>query len=373
MDPREIVGAFERFKQTNNNGNISGHGIGLSLTKDLTDLLNGRIYARSQLEKGTEIILFFPVNQEAFQSSAEIGTANDCIDNFRTNDYTPLLSKNQYKPYQSANNSIEPKIKDPENPPRKILIVDDNPDLLEYISSILHEDYELFFARNGEEGFKKCKSTDFHLIITDVMMPVMDGMQFCSKIKGDPDTCHVPVILLTARKGTDSEIKGLETGADDYISKPFNPEVLKQRVKNSIENRKKLWSKVNTVDRIIPEGLHLTKKDSIFLEKVIEFVEKNISDAELNQDKICSELSISRTQLYRKLNSLTDQSVNEFIRNIRLKRAAEILRCGNNVHIAELAYTVGFSEHSYFSKMFRNYFGITPKAYNKQHAKDTTP
>jgi len=366
MDANEIFEAFERFHQHNTNKYSAGYGIGLSLTKDLANASLGRIYARGRKGEGTEFVLFFPVYTEALNDSNQVGNEDD----FVPNDYLPLLNRQRNRINNGVETSEIKKSLDENNGQReKILIVDDNPDLLDYVSSILEEDYLLFFAENGAEALKKCRETLFHLIITDIMMPVMDGLELCAQLKEDINTSHIPIVLLTARSGTENELQGLETGADDYISKPFNSDVLKRKVKNIIESRKKLWAKVKTTGKVIPEGLHLTRKDSLFLEKVVEFVEKNISDPGLNQDKICSELGLSRTQLYRKLNSLANQSVNEFIRNIRLHRASEILRCGNSVHIAELAYTVGFSEHSYFSKMFRKKYGLTPKEYNKEYTR----
>lgn len=366
LEPSDLEKIFNRFYQNNafkRHSSISS-GIGLSLVKDLVDRIHGFIFVQSEVGLGTRFLLFLPVERKAFPN-AYIHDQKDEIE-FYSKDYSNVLTTEPI----IRNKEIElPESQPDQKKKSSILIVDDNKELLDYISDILSESYHVKTAPDGEAGMKKAINNKFDLIISDIMMPVMDGLQFCSEIKNDVRTSHIPVILLTAKKTIESEVEGLDTGADDYITKPFHPNLLMKRVRNIIANREKIWEKMASDTEIIPQGLALTTKDEDFLEKAIHIIEENLSDSEFNQEIFCREIGMSKASLYRKINSLTNQSINEFVRNVRLKKAAEILRCGKQIHIAELAYRMGFSEPSYFTKKFREYFSITPKEYNNRYIK----
>jgi DNA-binding response OmpR family regulator len=366
LEPSDMEKIFNRFYQNNSfkrHSSISS-GIGLSLVKDLMDRIHGFIFVQSEVGLGTRFLLLLPVDRKAFPNAYIHDQENEI--EFYSKDYSNVLTTDPI----IRNKEIElPESQFNQKKKASILIVDDNAELLGYIRDILSEYYIVKTAPDGESGIKKALNGKFDLIISDIMMPVMDGIEFCSKIKNDIRTSHIPVILLTAKKTIESEIEGLDTGADDYITKPFHPNLLLKRVRNIVNNREKIWEKMSSDTEIIPQGLELTTKDEDFLEKAIRIIEENLSDSEFNQEIFCREIGMSKASLYRKINGLTNQSINEFVRNIRLKKAAEILRCGKQIQIAELAYRVGFSEPSYFTKKFREYFEMTPKEYNSRYIK----
>ncbi|MFC2139920.1 response regulator [Bacteroidota bacterium] len=248
------------------------------------------------------------------------------------------------------------------------MIVEDNTDLREYIRENLEDDYQTIEACNGEEGFNKGIEFIPDLIISDVMMPKIDGIKFCNMIKSDERTSHIPVILLTAKASGDTKMKGLETGADDYITKPFNAKELLVRVRNLINQRRSLRERFKKEITLEPKEIAITSADEKFLQKIIDYIETNISDTKLSVESMGKDIGLSRVQLYRKLHALTDQSVSEFIRTYRLKRAAQLLeqKKGN---ISEIAYEVGFNEPSYFTKCFKNQFGKSPSEFNSQNKK----
>ncbi len=368
LSKSEFDKIFERFHQSSSSKRHAsiGSGIGLSLTRDLIELMHGSIFIQSKRDFGTKLVIFLPVYRDAFK--------NDRVHDDETGyelfqkDYSKVLT---YNP--DYNKNIGRKIieKSTTKDNINILVVDDNTELLGYIHDILSEKYQITTAGNGESGLKKALNNKFDLIISDIMMPVMDGLEFCQKIKNDIRTNHIPVILLTAKSSLESELEGLDSGADDYIAKPFNTEVLEKRVRNIIDGRKRIWEKIAYDSDIIPQGLELTTREEDFLKKAVGIVEEHLSDSEFSQETFCREIGMSKASLYRKINSLTNQSINEFVRNIRLKKAAEMLRCGKQLHIAELGYRVGFSEPSYFTKKFRELFGMTPKIYNSRYIKES--
>jgi signal transduction histidine kinase/DNA-binding response OmpR family regulator len=366
LEPSDLEKIFNRFYQNNafkRHSSISS-GIGLSLVKDLVDRIHGFIFVQSEVGLGTRFLLFLPVERKAFPN-AHIHEHDDEIE-FYSKDYSNVLTTEpilRNKEPENIENRSDKRKK------ASILIVDDNEELLDYIGDILSESYHIKTAPDGEAGIKKAINNKIDLIISDIMMPVMDGLEFCNKIKNDIRTSHIPVVLLTAKKTIESELEGLDTGADDYITKPFHPNLLLKRVRNIIASREKIWEKIASDTHIIPQGLELTTKEEDFLEKAIQIIEENLSDSDFNQEIFCREIGMSKASLYRKINSLTNQSINEFVRNVRLKKAAEILRCGKQIHIAELAYRVGFSEPSYFTKKYREFFGLTPKEYNNRYIK----
>jgi ligand-binding sensor domain-containing protein/signal transduction histidine kinase/DNA-binding NarL/FixJ family response regulator len=359
---------FERFYQNdfiNGIVNNSGSGIGLSLTRELIRLINGFIFIKSEPGRGTKFVLFFPVSKDDYKIIDQNG--EDYFQTYQSLDYTGILtdgSLDDNEGNQLTGVEEQPGINNKDR--ASILLVDDNPELLNYLSEILSKDYIVTLAENGEKAFQLAINRNFDLIVSDIMMPVMDGMEFCKKIKEDFKTSHIPFILLTAKSSPENEMEGLDSGADDYISKPFNENIFVKRVKNSIKNREKIWEKLRSDSEIIPRDIGIGARDKEFLEKAVAIVETHLSSPGFNQDAFSRELGMSKASLYRKINGLTNQSVNEFVRNIRLKKAAEILRGGEQIHIGELTYHVGFSEPSYFTKKFRELFGVTPKAYNNK-------
>jgi len=254
-----------------------------------------------------------------------------------------------------------------------ILIVEDNADMRAYIRRELERDYKIVEAQNGREGVEKAMELIPDLVISDVMMPVMDGYVLCDRLKSDEKTSHIPVILLTARAERLDKLAGLETGADDYLTKPFDAQELQVRVKNLIALRRKLQEKFKQQMVLRPSEISITSVDEAFLKKAVAMVEAHLEDEAFSPDDLAREVGMSRAQFYRKLRALTDQPAGLFIRSIRLQRAADLLKQGAGT-VTEIAYKVGFSNQPYFSKCFQEYFGMTPTEYKKKNSwGDDTP
>jgi len=248
--------------------------------------------------------------------------------------------------------------------------VEDNADMRVYLGNSLDGYYNIIEARDGVQGIRKAIDTLPELIISDVMMPNMDGFEFCTKIKSDNQTSHIPLILLTARAAQKDKIEGLETGADDYITKPFDATELRVRVKNLVEQRRNLRRRFKLEIELKPDDIAMTSLDKKFITRALEIIEREMSNTEFDVSQFVREMGISRAHLYNKLQALTGQSAREFIRIIRLKRGAQLLR-NHSGNITQIAYDVGFNSPAYFSVCFRKQFGRSPSQY--AHFKDTNP
>ena len=235
--------------------------------------------------------------------------------------------------------------------------------MISYICSFLENEFRIITAENGRLGLKKTLDKVPDLVISDVMMPEMDGLELCEKLKSDERTSHIPVILLTAKADLNSRIEGLEFGADDYISKPFEADELKVRSKNLIEQRKKLREKFTKMIDIKPGEVTTSSLDEKFLQRLLTVFEKHLSESEYSTENFAWEVGMSRSQLNRKLRALTDLSTHKFILNLRMKRAAQLLKkkVGS---ISEIAYTVGFNSPSKFARAFRIHYGQTPSKFS---------
>jgi DNA-binding response OmpR family regulator len=243
-----------------------------------------------------------------------------------------------------------------------LLIVEDNPDVTSYISSFLENEYRILTAENGKEGLKKAIAKYPDLIISDVMMPEMDGFELCNKLKSDENTSHIPIILLTAKADMDSKIEGLEFGADDYISKPFEAAELKVRSKNLIEQRRRLREKFTQTVEIKPGEITTSSVDEEFLKRLLDVFETHVSESDFSTEDFAREVGMSRSNLHRKLQALTNQPTHEFLRTLRLKRAAQLLK-NSAASVTDVAYAVGFNNLSHFTKIFREQFGQTPSEF----------
>ncbi len=245
-----------------------------------------------------------------------------------------------------------------------ILVVEDNADVRNYIRQHLEPTYEVAQAKDGVEGLNIALKTIPDLIISDVMMPNLDGYELCGKLKKDINTSHIPIILLTAKAGEQDKLAGLETGADDYLIKPFNSGELLARVKNLIELRRKLHEKYHRDFLLQPSEISVESMDNEFLRKAHDLVEEHIDDAEFSVEDFAKQIAMSRSNLFRKLRALVNQSPNDFIRSLRLKRAAQLLK-QNAGNITEIAFQVGFSNSAYFTQCFHEQFGCPPSKYRK--------
>jgi signal transduction histidine kinase/ligand-binding sensor domain-containing protein/CheY-like chemotaxis protein/AraC-like DNA-binding protein len=351
---------FERFYQVEGNSSQAwqGSGVGLSLTKNLLDIHYGNIHVTSEKWQGTTFTVAIPIEKDNYNT-------NEIVDSLHAenNFIAPLnsLSDWQSETKKSDNKNTGTTKK------TTVLIVEDNADVRLYIKNEIGNTYNVLEAENGAEAVLIAKKHHIDLVVSDIMMPVMDGLELCKHLKTNLDTSHIPVILLTARTTDDYKLKGLETGADDYVFKPFNAIVLSARIKNLIETRKLLKQRFSQDIFLTPKDVTVTSPDEKFLTKALDIVEKNISDSDFNVDKLVEEIGMSRSVFYRKLKNLIGQSANDFIKTIRLKRAAQMLR-QNKLTISEVSYEAGFSDPQYFSKCFHKHFGKTPSQFISETA-----
>ncbi len=352
IDEKHLKIIFNRFEQFQTAGkNTTGFGIGLSLTKDLITLYQGTLVVKSIKDEGSEFTVIIPtdVKTDADNKSMEVKG----IKNTNRKQKSVKLLNLPVKSPITTNDSGNP----------LILVIEDNLELQNYICDILRENYNVKLASDGETGFNKAKELIPDLIISDILMPKADGVTICKMLREDEMTSHIPIILLTAKDSNESMQEGYSAGADDYVIKPFNADLLLSRITNLIEIRKKIRNKYKNQNIEFAEGIALTQRDDAFIYKLVKIVEENISNPMFRKEELASKMYVSTSQLYRKIKALTNQSVKEFINGVRLKTAADILSKGKNVSIADLAYLVGFSSPSYFTKLFREYYGETPTQY----------
>ena len=262
------------------------------------------------------------------------------------------------------NRQIEEAGIEEQNGKPKILVVEDSEDVRAHLLDNLEDQFTMLEAVDGEEGLSLATDNMPDIIITDLMMPRMDGVELCKKLKTDERTSHIPVIMLTAKATVESRIEGLETGADAYMTKPFNMQELQTRLKSLIEQRKILRERFGKETELGPSDIAVTSVDEKFLTKAIQIIEDNLGDCDFDVTAMTGEIGMSRMQLFRKLKALTNQTPSEFIRTIRLKRAAQLLK-KNFGNVAEVTYEVGFNNLSYFAKCFRELYGVSPSEYTK--------
>ena len=246
------------------------------------------------------------------------------------------------------------------------MIVEDSRDVREYILSLLQNEYNILQAENAIDGFTKANELMPDLILSDVMMPGTNGLEFCKQIKINFQTSHIPIILLTAKVSQENKIEGLETGADDYVTKPFSFRELSVRIKNLLEQRKQLREKFSKEISVQPAEVTLNSLDKEFLEKALKIAEKNIFNLEFDLEIFANEMFLSRSQLHRKMISITGQAPGEFLRVFRLKRAAQLI-LEKKLSVTQIALEVGFSSPSHFSKAFQQYFNCLPSDFAANH------
>jgi two-component system, sensor histidine kinase ChiS len=357
--PREDIPLiFERFYQADDghNDGLEGTGIGLALVKELVGLHHGRITLDSRVSKGTSFVVYLPADRNQFRPDELVVEADEIsVDQDADKVFgMPVVDLGRGRALAINDRHL-------------LLVVEDNDDLRNYIRKCLTEDYCVLESRHGEEGFGMALANIPDLVITDVMMPQMDGHEFCRRLKADERTSHIPVILLTARAASEDKLEGLQFGADDFITKPFNMQELKVRIRNLIGQRERLRERYKSrylyagVVNTDPSFRHVSS-DEAFLLKARDFITRNLSDPELSVEQFSAHMAMSHSQFYRKLKALVDSTPSEMVRTFRLQRAAELLahRTGN---VSEIAYIVGFNNPSYFAECFRKHFGCLPSEY----------
>jgi len=349
---------FDRFYQVDNGETREreGTGIGLALTRELVELHKGFISVTSGAGEGTTFSIRLPLGQTHLSATDIIGTEDE----------HPHSSNDDQIPFEGG---LPPSVEVADDDSQPILlIVEDNTDVRRLIRSYLDEQYRCYEAMDGEDGLAQALDLIPDIIISDVMMPEMDGVEFCRQIKTDERTSHIPVILLTAKADLESKLEGLETGAADYLTKPFEAEELMVRIKNLIQQRDLLRKRFHQDLNLIPEDLNLSSMDQQFLKKATEIIDKHIQDFDFNVDLFSAKMFMSRQHLNRKLKAFTGRPTVDFIRSVRLKRAAILLQHHEST-ITQIAYKVGFVNPSHFTTSFQKQFGKSPREYMGAHRK----
>ena len=350
LEKDQIDRIFERFYQVENlnKSYYGGTGIGLEVVQNFMNLLKGKIEVKSEVGSGTSFKLILPKGKAHLKKEelvSEIMEPDKIKDRFITMDTLPVAEK--VADLEEASGSYT------------LLIVEDNSELRNYLRNELRDQYRILLATNGGEGLEIAKTALPDIILTDVIMPGMDGFEFCKHIKGDIRTSHIPLMMLTAKARIDDRLEGIGTGADAYMVKPFDMRLLRLRLSQLITSRQLIFNKYFSVISDLPANGNTSSLDKEFIEKVLNYINKNIDDPDLSVESLASQLNLSRSQFYRKIKALTNQTANEFLRNIRLNRAKQLLEKGNCT-ISEVCFNVGFSSPSYFTKCFKVYFGLLP-------------
>ncbi|HRJ13990.1 MAG TPA: response regulator [Saprospiraceae bacterium] len=342
ISEKDQLRIFDRFYQAENASSqqVKGSGIGLALSKELAELLGGRLDVQSSLGKGAIFTLYLP-------ESTAVEVQN------------PTVKKEQHVEVAAVSTSSNYS----DNLDKPIaLLAEDNAELRAFVQECIGDRWQVVEASNGAEGIEKARLLVPDIIISDVMMPLKNGFELCEALKNDELTAHIPIILLTAKSAVDSKITGLRTGADDYLTKPFNTEELLARMANLTEQRRRMRLKyAQERPAAAPAGIpdHVSEPDKEFMQRFLALVEQHLSDENLSVEELARQMLISRVQLHRKLKALTDQNVTDFVRDYRLDRAMAMLRNQEGL-VYEVAYKVGFGSEKYFSRAFKEKFGVSP-------------
>lgn len=346
IDAEALPHIFDRYYQAKSKYQASGSGIGLALVKGLSELHEGILKVESAVDTGTTFTL-------------------------------RLLTENTYPNAIHAQHDMEKKPMDAEettitDTPTEnhpiVLVVEDNADIREYIRSSFTDIYEVITAKDGKEGWELAQVRIPNIIVSDIMMPVMDGIELCKRIKEDMRTSHIPVILLTAKDSLQDKEEGYASGADSYLTKPFSAKLLHSRINNLLETRKKIASLLALVDTQPKQESavsSLNKLDNEFLQKITQIIEENLEMEKMDIAFIADKMCMSHSTLYRKIKGLTDMSANEFIRKVKMRKGVELLMSGQYT-ISEIAYMIGFSSVVYFRQCFKDEYGMSPSDYVKQ-------
>ena len=358
IPPEKMKNLFHRFHDGEYRKHRTiGTGLGLYLTHDLVYLHHGTIRCESEVGKGTTFTVELPINKESF--------APDQIDETRTIDFN--IPKNAIIDVQALTLDAETEENDPQDHPDediyRLLIVEDNLELLMLMRQLLKSSYRVYSAKNGREALDVIHQKDLDLIISDVMMPEMDGYELTKTVKEDPNYSHLPIILLTAKTQEEDEQEALLAGADEYLTKPFRLSDLKLRIDNIIENRKRLQDSSETANAEEAEKEQVLTPEEEFMLRATTCVNNHLADADFNRETFALEMGASASTLYNKLRQLTGKNVSTFIRDIRLKEARRIALSETGIRVSDLAYRVGFSDPKYFATCFKKEFGMQPSEF----------
>lgn len=350
MTKGQLSKIFDRFYQVSSMDTrvVEGSGIGLSLTKELIELLNGTITVESEPGKGTSFEIILPVS-------------SDCFPGIDISEHDVQDMENSYEKEIDEVNSGGSEVVGSEEQKELIQVVEDNDDLRKYLVETLAGSYHVLEARNGKDGFEQVKKHLPEIVISDLMMPVMGGKEMTEKLKKDPVTNHIPVIMLTAKADKGSKLEGLKTGADDYLVKPFDSDELKVRVRNLIRQRKLLREKF-TSEFLAEKGNKIIHLKFNALREILEAIEPYIGYPDFDLSALSNELGMTRSQLFRKIRSIADTTPNELVRMVRMRRAARLFR-STDLNVTQVMYEVGMKNPSHFAKSFKKYFRVNPADY----------
>ena len=349
----ELPHLFERFYQAK--GAIGGTGIGLSLVKAYIDMHRGSVHAESAEGKGTTFVIELPDSQPGYDPAKDAPAATQAEKGLVDDNYIATDTTAQ----EAAERITNAEDFDAERP--LVLIIDDNNGMRAYLRSILQDKYNVSEATNGEQGLEKARREVPKLVVCDVMMPVMDGLEFTKRLKADTATSHIPVVLLTARSLSEQRKEGYDTGADSYITKPFSGQVLLSRIENLMRSRVMLRSVFAGDKQETEEEEQLNETDKTFVGRLRTAIQENLGDSDFSVERLGEEIGLSRVQLYRKVKALTGQTPVELLRKARLTKARQLLE-KTEKSVSEIAYEVGFTSPSYFNKCFKDEFDINPSS-----------
>jgi DNA-binding response OmpR family regulator len=334
-----------------------GSGIGLSITKEFVKMHGGSINVVSEQGKGSSFLIKFPFISETFAEKTIDGIAASVpIEQPLTDDLVEpqteiAVSEEVAQPRDSAKMDLP-----------MVLLVEDNDDFRFYLKDNLKSFYRVYEASNGKEGWQKALAHHPQIIVSDISMPFMDGIELCNKVKADKRTSHIPIILLTALTGEEEQIRGLQTGANDYMTKPFNFEILNAKIKNLLVLNRTLKDTYTKQIKVQAPELVIESQGDILLNKVMLYLEENLNNPKLSVEDLSRHVGMSRVSLYHKILELTGQSPVEYIRSVKLERAAVLLE-KSDLNVAQISYMVGFATPNYFAKSFKSRFNMQPSEY----------
>ena len=377
IDAKKQQSLFQRFETLVNNNILQpSSGIGLSLVKEMIELHQGSIQVNTATGIGSEFIVSLPLDQKSYEKKENT--------EFILNDVPPTDNQKPASQPVDERKNVE-KTEDTPSPTDNhtdeelisVLIVEDNIELRDFLNNILSGTYKVIEATNGQEGLEQALSHVPDFIISDIMMPVMDGLDMVKAIKEHRDICHIPIILLSSKSSLDDRISGLEQGIDDYITKPFSSTYLKIRIRSLLQQRKQLqelylkqWSEKEKASpipfmEITPEKPQIIPFDELFMKQVMEIMHNQMDNSELTVDEFTQKLGMGRTVFYQKLKSIVGLSPVDFIREMRIKRAMQLLETGE-YNVSTIAYMTGFNDPKYFSKCFKKKYGVSPSEFQNQ-------
>lgn len=388
IDSKKQQSLFQRFETLVNNNILQpSSGIGLSLVKELIELHQGNIQVNTEVGIGSEFIVTLPLDQKVYEGKENtefILNDGNSVPAEKKNEIRPMVEITSMADITPSETAKEPNQISNEEDPVSILIVEDNVELRNFLSDILSESYRVLTATNGQEGLDQAREYIPDLIISDIMMPAMDGLDMVKNIKENREICHIPIILLSAKSSLDDRISGLEQGIDDYITKPFSATYLKIRIKSLLHQRKELqeiywkaWSeKLNNTqettleEKLTPSQPQIISYDEQFMQQVMQVMEEQMENSELTVDEFAQLLNLGRSVFYQKLKSIIGLSPVDFIREIRIKRAVQLIDSGE-YNFSQVAYMTGFNDPKYFGKCFKRQMGMTPSEYKENKRDDS--